>query len=133
MPSPAFLRQIVFSIAVVWSAEVSAQTYPSRPITLVAPFAAGSGVDVMARRIAADLSPRLGQPIIVENKPGAGSVIGAEFVAKAAPITLPAPGLFSTMTGCPSRGDRSAAILRAITSTPLPAANGATSVIGRDG
>ena len=66
-----------------------AQTYPSRPITLVAPFAAGSGVDVMARRIAADLSPRLGQPIIVENKPGAGSVIGAEFVAKAAPTATP--------------------------------------------
>ena len=85
MPSPALLRQIVLCIAVAWSVEASAQTYPSRPITLVVPFAAGSGVDVMARRIAADLSPRLGQLIIVENKPGAGSVIGAEFVAKAAP------------------------------------------------
>ncbi|MBM3573388.1 MAG: tripartite tricarboxylate transporter substrate binding protein, partial [Alphaproteobacteria bacterium] len=71
MPPPALLRQIAFCIAVVWSAEASAQPYPSRPVTLVAPFAAGSGVDVMARRIAANLSPRLGQPIIVENKPGA--------------------------------------------------------------
>ena len=85
MLSPAPLRQILFCIAVVWSAEASAQAYPSRPITLVAPFAAGSGVDVMARRIAANLSPRLGQPIIVDNKPGAGSVIGTEFVVKAAP------------------------------------------------
>jgi tripartite-type tricarboxylate transporter receptor subunit TctC len=82
---PALLRQILVCIAVVWSAEASAQTYPSRPVTLVAPFAAGSGIDVMARRIAANVSPRLGQPIIVDNKPGAGSVIGTEFVVKAAP------------------------------------------------
>ena len=85
MLSPAILRQIVFCTAVVWSAEASAQAYPSRPITLVAPYAAGSGIDVMARRIAANLSPRLGQPIIVDNKPGAGSLLGTEFVAKAAP------------------------------------------------
>ena len=83
--SPALLRQILFCIAVVWSGEASGQAYPSRPITLVAPYAAGSGIDVMARRIAANLSPRLGQPIIVDNKPGAGSVIGTEFVAKSAP------------------------------------------------
>ena len=68
-----------------WSAEACAQPYPSRPITLVAPYAAGSGIDVMARMIAANLSPRLGQPIIVDNKPGAGSLIGTEFVAKSAP------------------------------------------------
>ena len=85
MLSPALLRQILVCIAVVWSAEASAQAYPSRPVTLVAPFAAGSGIDVMARRIAANVSPRLGQPIIVDNKPGAGSVIGTEFVVKAAP------------------------------------------------
>ena len=85
MQSPALLRLILFGIAVVWSAEASAQPYPSRPITLVAPYAAGSGIDVMARMIAADLSPRLGQPIIVDNKPGAGSLIGTEFVAKSAP------------------------------------------------
>ena len=82
---PALLRQILLCIAVVWSAAASAQAYPSRPITLVAPYAAGSGIDVMARMIAANLSPRLGQPIIVDNKPGAGSVIGSEFVAKSAP------------------------------------------------
>ncbi len=85
MLSPALLRHVVLCIAVVWSAEASAQAYPSRQITLVVPLAAGSGVDVMARRIAANLSPRLGQTVIVDNKPGAGSVIGSEFVAKAAP------------------------------------------------
>ena len=85
MLSPALLRHVVLCIAVVWSAEASAQAYPTRQITLVVPLAAGSGVDVMARRIAANLSPRLGQTVIVDNKPGAGSVIGSEFVAKAAP------------------------------------------------
>lgn len=85
MLSPALLRQILLGIAMAWSAEASAQPYPSRPITLVAPYAAGSGIDVMARMIAANLSPRLGQPIIVDNKPGAGSLIGTEFVAKSAP------------------------------------------------
>jgi tripartite-type tricarboxylate transporter receptor subunit TctC len=85
MLSPALLRQILFGIAMAWSAEACAQPYPSRPITLVAPYAAGSGIDVMARMIAANLSPRLGQPIIVDNKPGAGSLIGTEFVAKSAP------------------------------------------------
>src|SRR5262245_18356227 len=85
MLSPATLRRILFCIAVVWSAEAFAQAYPWRSISLVVPYAAGSGIDIMARRIAADLSPRLGQPIIVDNKPGAGSVIGSEFVAKSAP------------------------------------------------
>lgn len=85
MLSPALLRQIAFCIAVICSTEASAQAYPSRPVTLVVPYAAGSGIDVMARRIAADLSPRLGQPIVVDNKPGAGSVLGTEFVARAAP------------------------------------------------
>jgi tripartite-type tricarboxylate transporter receptor subunit TctC len=85
MSSPALLRQILFCVAVVWSAESFAQAYPSRPITLVAPFAAGSGVDVMARKIAANLSLRLGQPIVVDNKPGAASVIGSDFVARSAP------------------------------------------------
>ncbi len=48
---PAHLRQILFCVAVIWSTEASAQTYPLRPITLVAPYAAGSGIDVMARKI----------------------------------------------------------------------------------
>jgi tripartite-type tricarboxylate transporter receptor subunit TctC len=85
MLSSSFVRQILFCIPVVWSAEAFAQAYPSRPITLVAPYAAGSGIDVMARKISASLSPQLGQPIVIDNKPGAASVIGSEFVAKAAP------------------------------------------------
>jgi tripartite-type tricarboxylate transporter receptor subunit TctC len=85
MLSPVLLRQVLFCVAVVWSADAFAQTYPSRPITLVVPYAAGSGIDVMARKISASLSPRLGQPIVIDNRPGAASVIGSEFVAKSAP------------------------------------------------
>jgi tripartite-type tricarboxylate transporter receptor subunit TctC len=62
-----------------------AQPYPSRPVTLVVPYAAGSGVDILGRILANNLSQRLGQPMVVDAKPGAGSVIGTDFVAKAQP------------------------------------------------
>ena len=62
-----------------------AQTYPSSPITLVVPFAAGSGTDAVARVIAQKLSDRLRQQVVVDNKPGASAQIGAVFVARAKP------------------------------------------------
>src|SRR6516164_3749211 len=61
----------------------SAQTYPTRPITLVVPVAAGGGVDTAARILSEKLQEKLKQPVTVENRPGAGSMIGASFVAKA--------------------------------------------------
>jgi len=60
-----------------------AQAYPARPITLVAPIAAGGGVDTAARIVAEKLQEQLRQSVVVENRPGAGSVIGTSFVAKA--------------------------------------------------
>lgn len=63
----------------------SAGTYPSQPIKLVVPLGAGGSVDLMARSIAAELGARLGQPVVVENKPGGGTVIGAAYVAQATP------------------------------------------------
>ena len=65
-----------------------AQTYPSGLIRIIVPFAAGGGSDVVARMIAEPLGRRLGQPVIVENKPGGGATIGADYVAK-----QPADGL----------------------------------------
>jgi tripartite-type tricarboxylate transporter receptor subunit TctC len=62
-----------------------AQTYPTRPITLVVPIAAGGAVDTAARIIAEKLQEKLQQSVVVENRPGAGSIIGTNFVGKAIP------------------------------------------------
>jgi tripartite-type tricarboxylate transporter receptor subunit TctC len=69
--------------ALSWIAR--AQTYPTRPITLVVPIAAGGAVDTAARIIAEKLQQKVKQSVVVENRPGAGSLIGTNFVAKAAP------------------------------------------------
>ena len=62
-----------------------AQTYPAQQIRFIVPFAAGGGSDILARIISEPLAKRLGQPIVVENKPGAGATLGADLVAKSPP------------------------------------------------
>lgn len=62
-----------------------AQEYPARPVTIVVPFSAGGGVDAMARLLAEKLRVSLKQSVVVDNKPGASGMLGAAFVAKAAP------------------------------------------------
>ena len=62
-----------------------AQTWPAQPIRFVVPFTPGTGMDIIARTVGPKLSERLGQPIVVENKPGASGNIGADAVAKSAP------------------------------------------------
>ena len=64
---------------------ISAQTFPSRPITVVNPYPAGGGADNLIRALATHLSQDLGQPVLVENRPGAGTTIAAAYVAKAKP------------------------------------------------
>ena len=67
------------------STSTHAQTYPNRPIRLIVPFAAGGAVDVLARLLAGKLSDQVGQPVIVENRPGAGGTLAADQVAKSPP------------------------------------------------
>ncbi|MCC6889369.1 MAG: hypothetical protein IT536_12615 [Hyphomicrobiales bacterium] len=69
----------------VAQAQESASAYPSQPIRIVIPAGAGGTLDVIARVVGQKLTERLGQPVIVENKPGANTIIGTEFVAKAPP------------------------------------------------
>ncbi|MBR0656225.1 Bug family tripartite tricarboxylate transporter substrate binding protein [Plastoroseomonas arctica] len=72
------------AIAMV-GAPAFAQAWPSQPIRLIVPFAPGGTTDLVARLIAQGLGERLGQPVIIENRAGAGAMVGSEFVARAAP------------------------------------------------
>ena len=83
MRSRIFLA-LALGIVAMTGGEARAQTYPARPIKLIAPFPAGGPVDVMARLIAQQLSTTVGQ-VIVENRPGAGATLGAKSVATADP------------------------------------------------
>lgn len=75
---------VAAAVLMPWSA-VSAADFPTRTVTIVVPFPAGAGVDVTARLLAERLSARLGQPVVVENRPGASGMVGATAVARAAP------------------------------------------------
>ncbi len=73
----------IFLLALASAAQ--AQPWPTRPIKMVVPFPAGGPTDVLTRVLSDKLATALGQPVVVENKPGAGGTIGADFVAKSAP------------------------------------------------
>lgn len=68
---------------VIVPTDALAQAFPSRPLRIVTPFTAGGGTDVVGRTLAEGMSKELGQPVIIENKPGGGTVIGSDMVAKA--------------------------------------------------
>jgi tripartite-type tricarboxylate transporter receptor subunit TctC len=86
LPRRRFLRLTAGAVALPVVSRIAwAQTYPTRPITLVVPVAAGGGVDSAARILSGKLQGKLKQAVVVENRPGAGSMVGANFVAKATP------------------------------------------------
>src|SRR5260221_7589750 len=72
-------------LAAWFAAAAHAQPYPSKPIRLIVPYAAGGTSDILARQLGPKLNEALGQPVIVENKTGANGNVGADFVAKSAP------------------------------------------------
>lgn len=80
-----YLVQAIALAAALASGSAIAQTWPSKPISLIVPFPAGGTTDVLARALAEKLTISLGQTVIVESKPGAGATLGADYVAKARP------------------------------------------------
>src|SRR5579862_7197739 len=79
-------RAVAFALLVLAAAGTArADDYPSRPVRLIVPFGAGGPADIYARVIAQHLSEQLKQAFVVEDRPGAGSIIGTDTVAKAAP------------------------------------------------
>jgi tripartite-type tricarboxylate transporter receptor subunit TctC len=76
---------LILCAALLPGAPAIAQTYPNKPIRLVVGYSAGGGNDLIARIVAAKLQEKLGQPIVVDNKPGAQSIVAAELVARAQP------------------------------------------------
>src|SRR5678816_4548948 len=86
----AMLRALVLASLFV-SFAATAQPYPSKPIRWILGYPPGGGTEFIARTVANGLSPLLGQPIVIENRPGAAAILGAQA----------APGRFSITIGCP--------------------------------
>jgi len=79
------MRFVCATLLALLSSMAQGQAFPSRTVTLVVPFSPGTGIDILARVIGPKLSEKWGQPVVVENKPGASGNIGSDFVAKSAP------------------------------------------------
>src|SRR5262245_59282359 len=77
------LLLVALAAALALPQAAPAQTFPTKPLRILCPFPPGGGVDITARAIAQELSAQLGQPVVVENKPGAGGNVAAAEVARA--------------------------------------------------
>ena len=93
-----FLGWLLGTAAVLVSGLAAAQPYPAKPVRLVVPFPAGGATDILARTISLKAAEKLGQQIVIDNRPGAGGTIGSDHVAKSAP-----DGRFTAMMPHPER------------------------------
>ena len=85
MRTPLMLQAAAVAVNLAWSGPAPAYEWPNRPLTMVVPFAAGGGADLLGRILAPPLSELLGQPVTIENVGGAGGMTGALRVSRAAP------------------------------------------------
>ena len=79
------MKALFASILFIFTLATHAQSYPSKPIRIIVPYAAGGTSDILARQIGPKLTETWGQPVVIENKAGANGNVGADFVAKSAP------------------------------------------------
>ncbi|HTQ75701.1 MAG TPA: tripartite tricarboxylate transporter substrate binding protein [Burkholderiales bacterium] len=97
------MRRLLLALLLACAAAANAQDWPSRPVHMIVPFPAGSSPDLIARILAEKLGPALGQPVVVENRPGAGGNLGTALVARAAPdgytlgFSIPGPLAVNTV------------------------------------
>jgi tripartite-type tricarboxylate transporter receptor subunit TctC len=96
------IRSMLFLLCLVMFslAQAAAQSWPTRPVQIVVSSGAGGAADIIARMIGEKLAPSLGQPVVIENRPGAGGNLGAASVARAS-----ADGYTLLMSGSPTRWD----------------------------
>ena len=99
---PARMRLILLACsALLLSPQLHAQSFATKPIRIITPFASGGSTDVLARALGEGLQRELGQPIIVENKTGAGSVLGNDAVSKSPPTATPCCSRRDPSPSCP--------------------------------
>ena len=79
------MRALLLVVVSLFSVATLAQNYPNKPIRIIVPYAAGGTSDILARQIGPELNKAWGQPVVVENRPGANGNVGADIVAKSAP------------------------------------------------
>jgi tripartite-type tricarboxylate transporter receptor subunit TctC len=79
------MRKLLFVVASLWFALACAQTYPNRSVKVLVPWPPGQATDIAARLVAQKLQESMGQPFVIDNRPGAGGALGSEVVAKSAP------------------------------------------------